>query len=791
MLKNYIKTAWRNLKRGKLFSFINVSGLSIGMAVTTIIGIWVWDELSFDKHFKHYDRVGQAWQFVQFGAEKSSYNMVPIPLAAELRTKYPGIEAAAVTTFNRSTILGTGDKKILKNGMYTEPDFPAMLTLKMLTGSRSALQDMNSILIAESLAKTLFANENPVNKIIRLNNQSNVQVAGVYENFPENTSFKDVSFLASWQLFASVDGYAKRASTEWDANSFQLFVQLKEGADFGKISAAIKDIRMKRDDPPAYKPEFFIHPMTKWHLQGDFKDGVNTGGLIQHVKLFGAAGIFVLLLACINFMNLSTARSEKRAKEVGIRKTIGSVRSQLIYQFFSESLMMSFIAFFLCLLLVQLALPFFNEIAGKKMATPWTNLYFWLLSIGFCLVTGLIAGSYPALYLSSFKPIKVLKGTFRTGRLAAIPRKAMLVFQFSVSIILIIGTMVVYRQLQFAKDRPVGYDSDRLIEVTIRTPELRKNYEVLRTELLNSGYVKNVARSLGSLNDDDGGTVAVDWKGKTPGTKPLLVSNWVTADYGKTLGWKLLAGRDFSENFATDSMAVVINESAAKLMGFKDPLNEMIKLRDFNFRVIGVVADMVEFSPFDHVKPSIFAIDLQATNTINIRIAPEVSVSTALAKMEPVFKKHNPAGPFEFKFVDEQYAAKFSNEVKIGKLAGFFAGLAIFISCLGLFGLASYVAEQRTREMGVRKVLGATVFSIWKLLSKGFVLLVVISMFIATPVAWYFMNGWLENYVYRISVSWWIFGLTGCVVLLLTLLMVSYQSIKVALTNPVRTLRAE
>lgn len=790
MLRNYIKTAWRNLKRGKLFSFINITGLAIGMAVALIIGIWVWDELSFDKHFTNYDRVGQVWQFVKFGEEKSSYNSVPIPAADELRKKYPGIEATAVTTYNRSTILGIDDKKIVKTGMYAEADLPAMLSLKMLNGSRD-LKEMNSVLIGESLARTLFGNADPINKVIRLDNKVNVQVTGVYQDFPDNTSFKDVFFLAPWQLFVSFDDYAKVASSQWDENSFQTFAQLKPGADFEKISAAIKDMRMKLPDPPAYKPEFFIHPMSKWHLYGDFKDGANTGGLIQHVRLFGIAGIFVLLLACINFMNLSTARSEKRAKEVGIRKTIGSETRQLVLQFFGESLMTTFLAFLFSLLLVQIALPFFNEIAGKKMTIPWTNIYFWLMSFVFCLVTGLIAGSYPALYLSSFQPIKVLKGSFRTGKSAAIPRKAMLVFQFSVSIILIIGTLVVYRQIQFAKDRPTGYDSDRLIEVSMMTPELRKNYDVLRTELLNSGYVKNISRSMGSVTEDYGGMVGVNWKGKVPGTKPLFMSGRVTPDYGKTVGWKMLEGRDFSEEFGMDSSALIINESSAKLMGFKEPLNETIKINGRSFRVIGVVADMIKFSPFDYVKPSLFTIDHGSTNVINIRIAPSVPVSTALAKMETIFKKHNPAAPFQYKFVDEQYAAKFFNEVKIGKLAGFFAALAIFISCLGLFGLASYVAEQRTREIGVRKVLGASVPGLWKLLSKDFVVLVLYSMLIAAPLAWYFMNSWLENYVYRISISWWIFALTGCLVLCFTLVMVSYQSLRVAMMNPVKTLRAE
>ena len=791
MIKNYFKITWRNLKKGKLYSFINIAGLSIGMAVTMIIGLWVSDELSFDKYHKNYEHLGQVWQFVTFDVEKASYNSLPIPLAEELRSKYPDFKSASVSTYNREVILGTADKKITKSGMYTEQYFPEMMTLKMLSGTRNGLKDMNSILLSASLAKILFGSEDPVNKVISMNNKAEVKVTGVYEDLPGNSSFKDVFFLAPWQLFASIDSYAKKASDQWDENSFQIFVQLKDGADFSKVSSVIKDIRMKRDDPPKYKPEFFIHPMSRWHLYGDFTNGKNTGGLIQHVRLFGIAGIFVLLLACINFMNLSTARSEKRAKEVGIRKTIGSARRQLLYQFFSESVLVSFIAFILSLLLVQVAMPFFNQVAGKEMIIPWTNVYFWLLALGFCLTTGLMAGSYPALYLSSFQPIKVLKGTFKAGRLASLPRKALVVFQFTVSIMLIIGTLIVFRQIMYAKDRPSGYNSDGLIEVNMRTPEIRKNYDALRAELINSRYIKNVARSMGSVTEDYGGTTAVSWKGKTPDMKPLLISNRVTHEYGKTIGWKLLSGRDFSETFSTDTSAVILNQSAAQLMGFKDPLSETIKLSGKDYRVIAVVGDMIKFSPFDHVKPSLFIIDRNSTNVINIRIAPEISVSNALAKTEAIFKKHNPAEPFEFKFVDEEYAAKFSNEVKIGKLASFFAALAIFISCLGLFGLASFVAEQRTKEIGVRKVLGATIGSVWKLLSKDFVLLVFISLVIASPIAYYFMHGWLENYRYRINISWWIFALAGIGSLLLTIVMVSFQAIKAAVTNPVKSLRNE
>lgn len=792
MIKNYFKIAWRNIFRSKQYSFINIGGLSIGMAVAMVIGLWVWDELTFDKYHKNYDRIGQVWQFVSFTEEKASYNSVPIPVADELRKKYPGVEASCVTTYNRDVILSAAaDNKIVKRGMYVQPDFPQMMTVKMLNGSVGSLQDMHSILLSESLARILFNSGSAINKVIRLDNSTDVKVSGVYEDFPGNSSFKDVFFLAPWELFTSMNDYASYASDKWDENSFQVFVQLKEDVDITKLSSAIKDLRMIRENPPKYKPEFFIHPMNKWHLHGNFVNGANTEGLFRYVRLFGIAGLFVLLLACINFMNLSTARSEKRAKEVGIRKTIGSARKQLLSQFLSESMLIAFIAFLLCVLIAQLALPFFNQLADKNMTIPWGNIYFWLSAISFCLFTGLIAGSYPAFYLSSFKPVQVLKGTMKAGRLASLPRKALVVFQFTVSVTLILGTLIVYRQVQYAKDRPVGYNSDGLIEVNMRTPEIRKNYDALSTELLSSGYVKSICRSMGSLTEDYGGTTAVGWKGKAQGTQPLLISNKVTQDYGKTVEWNLVSGRDFSKDFSTDTASVILNKSAISLMGFKDPLNEFVAINGKQYKVIGVVGDMIKFSPFNKVNPSLFTINTGATNIINMRIAPQVSVSKALAGIEAVLKKHNPSAPFEYRFVDEEYAAKFSNEVRIGKLAWFFAALAIFVSCLGLFGLASFVAAQRTKEIGVRKVLGASVFNVWNLLSKNFIILVAISFLIAFPLAYYFMRSWLQNYEYRTGLSWWIFVAAGIGAILITLITVSFQAIKAAIANPVKSLRTE
>jgi len=790
MLKNYFKTAWRNLVKNPMYSFINIAGLSVGMAVAILIGLWIHDELSFNKNFKNYNRVGQLWQFVNFTGEKSSYNVVPVPLATELRSRYPEFKAVSVSA-GRKLILAAGEKKMEELGSYVDPVFTDMFSLNMVSGQRNALKDMNSILLSATVAKNIFGSESAIGKLVTLGNKTSVKVAGVYEDFPKRSSFNDIHFLAAWDLLVANDNYALNANTAWDENSYQAYVQLDEGVDFAKVSAKIKDRRMVRENPPKYKPEFFAFPMSRWHLYSDFKNGVNTGGLIQFVWLFGITGFFVLLLACINFMNLSTARSEKRAKEVGIRKSVGSVRRQLVFQFLSESLLVSILAFVAALLLAQLALPFFNAIAGKQIRILWANPLFWLAGLGFSVITGLIAGSYPAFYLSSFNPIKVLKGTFKAGRFAAVPRKVLVVLQFSVSVALIIGTLVVFRQIQFAKNRSVGYARQKMIETNISTPQMMSHYNAIRNDLLNTGAVYDMSASSGSVTVQYGGTTDISWKGKTPDMRPLVMSNSITHDYGRTVGWQIKEGRDFSRNFPNDSAAVILNETAVKLMEFRQPVGEFIKLSGKDYQVIGVINDMIKENPFAPVNPSFFRLNYKGVNVMNIKLATKYNTSTALTKVESVLKKYNPENLFAYNFVDEKYAQKFGDEERIGKLSAFFATLAIFISCLGLFGVASFVAEQRTKEIGVRKVLGATVYNVWKLLSREFIVLVLVSLLIAIPVAYYFMHKWLLNYEYRAPLSWWIFAVAGCSAIMITICTVSFQAIKAALANPVKSLRTE
>ncbi|MCF0073339.1 ABC transporter permease [Dyadobacter sp. CY261] len=789
MLKNYFKIALRNLVKSKGYSAINICGLSVGMAVAVLIGLWVHDELSFDHYHKNHDRLGQVWQFVQFGPEKSPYNVAPLPLAVEMKEKYPDFEAVSKSAY-RDIIITNGDKMFSKSGQYVEPSFTKMMSVRIVAGIDN-LKDVNAVLLSESFARSLFGNTNPINKVVKINSNRDVKVTGVFEDIPNNSTFRDTQVLAPWELFKAMDESIKRADTQWDENSYQIFAQLRENADFATASAKIKDLRMKRENPPGYKPEFFVHPMNRWHLYSDFQNGKNTGGLITFVWLFGTIGVFVLLLACINFMNLSTARSEKRAKEVGIRKAIGSLRAQLVGQFFSESILVVLIAFCLSLLLAGLALPAFNEVAEKKITLPWANPVFWLAGIVFSLLTAMIAGSYPALYLSSFQPLKVLKGTFKAGKFAAVPRKVLVVTQFTVSVTLIIGTVVVFRQIQHAKNRPIGYSKQGLIEVDMNTPALFGHYNALKNDLMNTGVVSGYSQSSGSVTVQYGGVTNLSWPGKAPDAVPLVMSNNISHDYGKTVGWEVAQGRDFSRNYPTDSTAMIINESALELTGLKKPLESILNWGGKDYRLIGVVKDMVRESPFSGISPAFYVINYRNTNVINIRLSPAAGMSDALGKVGAVFRKYDPGSPFTYQFVDAMFSKKFADEERIGKLASFFTVLAIFISCLGLFGLASFVAEQRTKEIGIRKVLGASIANLWKLLSTDFVVLVLVACVISGPIAWYFMSGWLKTYTYRTELSWWIFAATGLGALGITLLTVSFQAIRAALINPVKSLRAE
>jgi len=789
MFKSYFKIAWRNLIKNKLYSVINIAGLATGMGLAILIGLWIWDELSFNKYHHNYRSIAQVMVNQTFGDDISTDVAIPLPLKDELKNNFGSdFKSMALASWKWGHSFTIDKTKISKPGMYVEQDFLKIFSIDMIQGSyNDALNEPSSIVLSESAAKSLFGNENAINKTIVFDNELNGKITGVFADIPVNSEFHGVQVLLPWSSFLQQD-WVKNSLNNWGNNSFQLFAQINDNTRVESVTSKIKDIGKKHY--PQSKPEYFLQPMKKWHLYAEFKNGVNVGGRIKYVWMFGIIGVFILLLACINFMNLSTARSEKRAKEVGIRKASGSVRGQLITQFFIESLSVVIFAFLLSIFLVELSLPFFNEVADKKISIPWSSPLFWLIGLSFSLLTTLIAGSYPAFYLSSFQPVKVLKGAFRTGRFAAMPRKVLVVLQFTVSITLIIGTIVVYRQIQFAKNRSIGYSNAGLIQLG-NTDAIKNSYSAFRDDLLKTGVVYEISESSSPTTGIWGNRDDFTWEGKDPQLLPLIGLVSCTHEFGKTIGWQIIEGRDFSRDFKTDSSAIILNEAAMKLIGSKNIIGKIITDENNNrFHVVGVVKNLIMESPYAEIKPTFFTLG-KDLRLVNIKLMPTVQISDALSKIQKVFKAYNPGISFEYQFGDKEYAKKFGDEERIGKLSTFFALLAIMISCLGLFGLVSFVAEQRTMEIGIRKVLGANIRGIVALLSKDFLKLVTIAIVIASPIAWFIMNRWLQDFAYRANISWWIFIVAGIVAFLIAMLTVSFQAIKAALANPVKSLRTE
>ncbi len=800
MAANYLKIAFRNLLKNKVYSFINIGGLAVGMAVAMLIGLWIYDELSFNKYHKNYDKIAQVMQHQTFNGHVGSEQSLPVIMGDELRKTYgSNFKYVVMSSWRNDHILSFGDKKMSNEGQCMEPDAARLLGLNMLSGDYNGLKEPNSILLSKSIAKAIFGGNNAYGKLLKIDNNQTLKVTGVYDDLPYNTDLRKLSYILTWEYYKNSEKWVKRAydNKEWGNNSFQCYAQVADNADLEKVSAKIKlsKYNLVDSDEKQFKSEIFLHSMADWHLQNNWENGVKTGGLIDYVWMFSIIGIFVLLLACINFMNLSTARSEKRAREVGVRKAIGSYRSQLINQFLSESFLVVILAFIISCFIMILALSKFNEITDKQILFPWSSAIFWLASIVFIFITGLLAGSYPALYLSSFQPVKVLKGTFNVGRLASIPRQALVITQFTVSITLIIGTIVIYQQVQHTKNRPLGYDNKGVIMTQMKTSDFYGKYDLLRNELKGNNTILEMSESNSPITSNYSNNGGFTWAGKNPAMQTDFATVRVTHEYGKVIGWKIKEGRDFSRDFKTDSSAFLINEAAVKFMGVKNPVGMTVRWGDDkdgkDFKIIGVVKDILAESPYEPVKQTLYVLNAQNVNWMNFKLNPQVPAKESITKIEAAFRKYIPAAPFDYKFADAEFGNKFKAEELVAKLSRIFSFLAILISCLGLFGLASFTAEQRTKEIGIRKVLGASVTNLWQMLSKDFVILVIISCLIAAPIAYYFMNEWLQKYTYRTEISWWIFIAAGIGALLITLLTVSYQAIKAALMNPVKSLKTE
>lgn len=788
MIKNFFKIAWRNMLRSKGFSAINIAGLVVGMASAILILLWIQNEVSYDQFHEKKDRIYEAWNRAEFSGELNCWNTTPKVLARTLEKDLPEVEMAARVDWGTNFLFTIGDKKLTVRGTMVDSNFLQVFTFPLLKGNpKVVLQDMHSIVLTESLAKKLFGDEDPMNKIIKIDNKDNFTVTGILKDMPNNTRFSRFEYLVPW----AYKRYKGDDDEYWGNNSTRTYVLLKPNATLASVAPKVKVLKQRyaKDEP---KWEMFLYPIERWRLYSNFTNGKEDGtGRITFVRLFGIVAGFILLIACINFMNLSTARSEKRAKEVGIRKVVGAQKMSLVGQFIGESILLAFIAGIFAIIAVQCSLGGFNKLTDKQLFIPYASPLFWLVGLGFVLITGLLAGSYPAFFLSSFQPVKVLKGTFKKAQALVAPRKVLVVLQFTFAIILIICTIIVKQQIDYAQDRQTGYNKNNLI-YHVFTGDIEKNFELIKHELLSNGVAASVTKTSAPITESWSDGWGQEWEGKDPNDKTDFFRYNADQGLGVTAGLQFVKGRDFDlSKFPTDSTGMIINESALKVMKFKDPLGKIVKDNGTDWHIVGVIKDFILTNPYEPTRPMLIAGGKAWFNVILIKLNANNSTASNIKNAETIFRKYNSEYPFEYKFVDEEYARKFEDEKRTGTLAGLFAGLTIFISCLGLFGLAIYMAESRVKEIGVRKVLGASVPGLATLLSKDFLTLVLISFVIATPVAWWGMHVWLSDYTYRVPIQWWVFALAGLLSVMIALATVSYQAIRAALANPVKSLRTE
>jgi ABC-type antimicrobial peptide transport system permease subunit len=786
MIKNYFKIAWRNLFRNKGFAITNLLGLTFGITCTLFIGLWVKDELAFNKFHKYYSNTYKVMANRDFNNQVFTDPNMVLPLAKTIEAEIPEVRNAVVITYPQSVILSYGNTKLKKEGYTVNEKFFTVFTWMFLQGTpATAIADPSSIVLTQSTAKAIFGNTDAINKVVRLDNKRDAKVTAIVEDVPGNSTLH-FDYIVP---FDYSNGDIKESMANWQNSSWAVYIQTAPGTNMSIVDKKITELKWKRDAYDKKISTYFTFPMYKWRLYSDFKNGKNTGGMIEYVRLFSIIGVIILLIACVNFMNLSTARSERRAKEVGIRKTLGSDKRSLILQFFFESSILAFIAFVFSLVCVYLLMPGFNNLVNKTLSLPVGQLYFWLAAVGIVLFTGVVAGSYPALYLSSFNPVKVLKGTFASGKKKVLPRHILVVAQFAISILLISATVIIYRQIQHVKNRDTGYNPNNLIMIP-NSDGIQKNYTVIKNELLKTGLISAVTRTSSPITAIWWKQPAPDWEGKPANLNIIFSGLAADVDFTKTMGIKILEGKEFSGT-PSDSSAMILNRAAIEVTGIKNPIGKEMRNGDRTFTVIGVIDNVVMESPYAPVDPLLIRYIPGYVNVNSIRLMKGVPPQKALGSIESIFKKYNPDTPFEYQFVDQEFGKKFIAEELISKLTNIFAGLAVFICCIGLAGLASFTIEKRFKEIGIRKVLGASVLQVLSLIAREFLKLVMIAFVVAVPLSWLGMNNWLQKYTYHIDISLWLFLAVGFIVLLLTLAVVSLNTISAAVANPVKSLRTE
>ncbi|HLZ17709.1 MAG TPA: ABC transporter permease, partial [Cyclobacteriaceae bacterium] len=780
---------FRNLRRNGFYSFINISGLAIGITCSILIILWVADETSFDKFHPKADRLYQVWVNAHFDGRVNSWTSVPLPTYEAMKSANANIVHALVTDWGGDHLLAASEEKRMnKRGYYVSEEFLEMFQFPLIAGNAALiLDDPANIVITKSTAQAFFGNEDAMGKIIRVDNQYDLKVAGILKDIPSNSTFQ-FDFLLPWKHRYNTSDWVKRNTTNWGNYSFQVFVELNDPKNKADAENGVRNMLAKHGEDKEMKHAFFLYPLLRWRLYSNFNNGVEQGGMSDYVQLFTVIAVFIIVIACINFMNLATARSERRAREVGIRKSVGSRRLELIFQFIGESIIIVFISFVVAVIAAQLLLPSYNALVEKKLFIDYATKEFWLFSLGLIFLTGTIAGSYPAFYLSGFQPVKVLKGKPTIGKGASLPRKVLVTLQFGFSILLIISMFVIYNQIQLAKGRDLGYSQENLITVPLNK-DYHDNLKHLKVELLASNVVESMVRVNSAITDVNSNNF-LGWPGKPDELKVIFTTIVTDYDWAKTMGVKMIEGRDFSEDFKTDSLAIIVNKAAIKVMGLKDPIGTELDLWGKKRKLIGVCDDVLMGSPYEEVKP-MFAVLDDWWGSITVRLKKTNDLQASLKTVENIFKKYGQAYPFEYTFVDVEFQKKFTTINLTSKLASLFAVLAVIITGLGLFGLASFTAEQRTKEIGIRKVLGASVSSLVSLISKEFSIMVIVAFGLSAPLSWWLMTQYLERYAIRTSVVWWIFPLTGAIALTFALLIVSTQAMRAAQANPVNSLRNE
>ena len=791
MFRINFRLSMRSLRKNKLYSFINVSGLAVGLASAILICLWIQHEISHDRFHPNIDRLYLLNNRDQNNGGAFVNNFTCVPLGPTLRKEYPEVERVVrVNNSGANFLISNGDKHFSIHGNFVDTGFFSMFNFPLVEGNpATALNSVKNIILTQQLAKKLFGDQDAMGKTVRVDSVDYQTVTGVLKDLPTNTSFQ-FDYLLPWSYRTKLDPY----ENSWGNTSLLTFVTLKPGISLAEFNKKVANVVIAHVKTGELTNTIFAQPYKDAWLYSNVENGQYVGGRVELVKMFSLIAVFILMIACINFTNLSTARSEKRAREVGIRKVSGALRSGLIMQFIGESILLALLAGILAVGIVQLCLPYFDTVVGVKLTIDYGNPWYWLWALLFIGLTGVLAGIYPAFYLSSFQPVKVLKGAFKPVKTLLTPRKVLVVLQFTFAIALIICTIIVEGQIRFAENRDAGYRRDNLAFL-IMFGKAQKNYELIKKELLASGAATAVAETSAPMTESWSSSTGFTWnESNADDSKTGFNTFSADKDFSAVMHLQLLQGRNIDyDSYKTDSTAVLLNEAAVKAMRLKHPVGEIIRsmYRGPELHVIGVVKDFILESPYQPVSPMIILGPAFGYLVINFRINEHPSYSENLQKAEKVFLQYNPEYPFNVRFYDQEYLLKFADEQQVGALVGLFAALTIFISCLGLFGLAAYMAENRIKEIGIRKVLGASVADITGLLSKEFLRLVAISFVIASPIAWLVMHSWLLGYQYRIGIEWWVFALTGLLSLFIALATVSFQAVKAALANPIRNLRTE